>query len=260
MTVSTIENRYGSLASRVYHLDKPIGRSFGDIEFYRERLMDCQKPVLEPAAGNGRMLIPLLEAGLEMYGFDASPEMVALCREECARRGLPTPVDVQTFEAFSYEQRFEAIILPAGSFQLIVDPTAALRVLDRFREALLPGGRLIIDLDLLSCLADVPGRARHWHDGRDFLTLQESSVERNFARQTMLSQLRYELWREGKLVSAQMELFHLRFWGLTEFELALRIAGFSEIAIFGDYGHAAGPEEAGRTITFEARVGGELIK
>lgn len=260
MTVATIENRYGSLASRVYHLDKPIGRSFGDIEFYRERLGNCREPVLEPAAGNGRVLIPLLESGLNMFGFDASPEMVAFCEEECTRRGFPTPVDIQTFEAFSYEHRFEAIILPAGSFQLIVDPAIALRVLNRFREALLPGGRLIIDLDLLSCLADAPGRARHWHDGQDILTLQEGSVERNFMRQTMLSQLRYELWREGKLVSTEMELFHLRLWGLTEFELALRIAGFSSIAIFGDYGRVARPEEAGQTITFEARVGGELRK
>ena len=47
-----MENRYGTLASWVYDLDKPVGRSFGDIEFYRERLSDCRGTILEPAVGN----------------------------------------------------------------------------------------------------------------------------------------------------------------------------------------------------------------
>ncbi len=43
-----MNNRYGSLAAWVYHLDKPIGRSFGDIEFYREGLKDAAAPYLNP--------------------------------------------------------------------------------------------------------------------------------------------------------------------------------------------------------------------
>lgn len=30
-----MQNRYGKLASWVYNLDKPFGRSFGDQEYYR---------------------------------------------------------------------------------------------------------------------------------------------------------------------------------------------------------------------------------
>ena len=67
-----IKNEYGNLASWVYDLDKPVGRSFGDIEFYQERLSGCRGAILEPAVGNGRILIPLLEAGLNIQGFDAS--------------------------------------------------------------------------------------------------------------------------------------------------------------------------------------------
>ena len=29
---------YGSLAALVYDLDKPVGRSFGDVELYSDRL------------------------------------------------------------------------------------------------------------------------------------------------------------------------------------------------------------------------------
>ncbi|WP_048648377.1 class I SAM-dependent methyltransferase [Nitratireductor soli] len=247
-----MENRYGTLAAWVYHLDKPIGRSFGDIAFYRQRLKGCGGPILEPAAGNGRVLIPLLEAGLDMRGFDASPEMIALCREACVARGLPAPIDLQRFETFSYAERFAAVIVPAGSFQLLTEPESARAVLRRFHDALLPAGRLIVDLDPLSSLTDAPGAVRQWQAGEDVLTLREDRVARSFARQTTLSQLRYEHWRGGTLVASALELFHLRFWGLLEFELALREAGFSNIVVSGDYRHGCLPDEDAAVFTFEA--------
>ncbi|EKF17228.1 class I SAM-dependent methyltransferase [Nitratireductor pacificus] len=251
-----MENRYGSLAAWVYHLDKPIGRSFGDIAFYTERLSGCDGPVLEPAVGNGRIFIPLLEAGIDMRGFDASPEMIAHCRKECALRGLPAPVDLQRFETFSYAERFAAVIVPAGSFQLVTDPETACAVLRRFHEALRPGGRLIVDLDPLSSLAAAPGAARQWRDGDDLLTLREDPVARSFSRQTVLSQLRYEHWRDGALVATELDLFHLRFWGLLEFRLALREAGFTDIVVCGDYRPGTPPEEDAATFTFEAVAAG----
>ncbi|WP_202618550.1 MULTISPECIES: hypothetical protein [unclassified Ensifer] len=69
-----MNNTYGKIASLVYNLDKYIWKSFGDVEYYRERLSGCLGPILEPAVGNGRALIPLLEAGLDVNGFDASQD------------------------------------------------------------------------------------------------------------------------------------------------------------------------------------------
>ncbi|WP_292896813.1 class I SAM-dependent methyltransferase [Nitratireductor sp.] len=247
-----MENAYGTLASWVYHLDKPIGRSFGDIEFYRDRLSGCTGPILEPGAGNGRVLIPLLEAGFDIRGFDASEEMVAYCRRECDARGLPSPVDIARFEDFEYETRFGAIIIPAGSFQLITEPRQALSVLERFRKALLPGGRLILDLDALACLADTALAARHWQTRDDLLSLVESRVETCFQRQTTLSQLRYEHWRDGRLVASEIQLFHLRLWGLLEFELALRSAGFVQVDVFADYRTESALAPGASIFTFEA--------
>jgi len=53
--------QYGKLATLSYQLDKPIGSSFGDVEFYRDLLSGVTGEVLEPAVGTGRILIPLLE-------------------------------------------------------------------------------------------------------------------------------------------------------------------------------------------------------
>ena len=77
-----MNNTYGRLASHVYNLDKYIGKTFGDIDYYRERLLGCRGPILEPAVGNGRALIPLLEAGFDVSGFDASQDMLDYCRDD----------------------------------------------------------------------------------------------------------------------------------------------------------------------------------
>lgn len=142
-----MENRYGKLASWVYNLDKPVGRSFGDLEYYRRLLSECEGPILEPAVGNGRIFVPLLEAGFPIEGFDASEEMLDYCRDECRRRNISASLTRQTFEEFSYDKSFAAIIIPAGSLQLITDAALAAAVLKRFYQYLVPNGRLIVDLD-----------------------------------------------------------------------------------------------------------------
>lgn len=61
---------YSRLSSEIYDIDKPIGHSFGDIEFYMDRLKSVEGRILEPATGTGRILIPLLEKGFTVDGFD----------------------------------------------------------------------------------------------------------------------------------------------------------------------------------------------
>ena len=248
-----MQNRYATLAARVYELDKPVGRSLGDVEFYLERLKGVSGPILEPAVGNGRLLVPLLEAGLDVKGFDASEEMLAYCRAACASRSLPVQLSAQTFEAFSYDERFEAILVPLGSIQLITDHEAALAVLKRFHDHLAPGGRLILDLDTIDGFLDAPHSVRTWKAGDDLLTLTADRIDTDYVAQTTTTSLRYEHWRAGKLVDSEIDLFCLRWWGVAEFGMALQAAGFTGVAACGDYQHGRKPRKGDGIITFEAR-------
>lgn len=248
-----MHNRYGTLAARVYDLDKPVGRSFGDIEYYRQRLEACRGAVLEPAVGNGRIFVPLIEAGIEIEGFDASEEMLGHCREACRRRGLSAGLSCQTFEGFAYDRRFAAVILPLGSFQLVADATAAMAVLRRFRDHLQPGGRLILDIDPIGAFLGPSGTVRSWTTPEgDLLTLRDDRVETDHVAQTTLSHLRYEHWRDGRLIDTELDLFRLRWWGVTELALALRAAGFREVVTSGGYDHGRAPRQGDEIITFEA--------
>jgi SAM-dependent methyltransferase len=249
-----MENRYGKLASWVYNLDKPVGRSFGDLEYYRQRLGQCDGPILEPAVGNGRVFVPLLEAGFPIEGFDASEEMLVYCRGECRKRNLSASLTRQTFEEFSYSRSFAAIIIPAGSLQLVTDAASAAAVLKRFYDHLAPDGRLIIDLDAIDGFLGPSGSVRSWvTEGGDLLTLTDHRVETNYIAQTTLSHLRYEHWQGGNLAATELDLFKLRWWGVEEFALALRAAGFSDVVASGNYQHGRPPRKGDEIISFEAR-------
>jgi SAM-dependent methyltransferase len=144
MDTNTTINRYGSIAAEIYDIDKPFG-ALPDTRFHLERFADFAGPILEPACGSGRTLIPLLEAGCEVAGFDPSEEMLSRCRARCAERGFTPDLSRQRFEDFAYDRRFAAILVPAGSFTLIDRFETAMAVLRRFYDHLAPGGIVVLD-------------------------------------------------------------------------------------------------------------------
>ena len=62
--------QYGTLATEVYELDKPVGCPFADVDYYTRLLAGVSGPIFEPATGTGRILIPLLEAGHQVEGLE----------------------------------------------------------------------------------------------------------------------------------------------------------------------------------------------
>ncbi|CAJ63085.1 MULTISPECIES: class I SAM-dependent methyltransferase [Frankia] len=238
---------YGRLSSLVYQVDKPIGTSFGDVELYRDLLAGVTGEILEPAVGTGRVLIPLCEAGLRVRGFDTSAPMLAVCRENCAVRGLAPELFEADMTTFNDPSAFDAVIIPAGSFALVTGRDRALRTLRNFHTCLRPGGRLILDAEPLEPLgpAITVDPLRHWWHGDDLLTL--TSLPAALAEKDVRSTwLRYELWRDGRLVDAELQKFDLQIYQLDELAGLLREAGFTVTAVHADY-------EAGRPASADAR-------
>ncbi len=243
------------LAAEVYDIGIPVvGHSFGDVEYYRDRLKDCRGRILEPAAGNGRILIPLLESGLVVDGLDSSSEMLSLCRRHCSERGLDPILHEGEMQSFSLPERYEAIIVPAGSFLLLEDRRDSLTALRRFHEHLVPGGRLILDLELRTDFrpGHVSTKTFTTPEG-DLITLESKLAEVDLINQHAVVFLKYEKWRDGKLSEAELHRFPLRWYGIEEFKLVLESEGFSEITVSADYEFGKPPSSADQTFTFEAR-------
>lgn len=244
---------YSKLSAEVYDLDKPIGHSFGDVEFYLERIKSCKGAILEPATGTGRMLIPLLEQGLNVEGFDSSRDMLDICRENCRKRGLNPNIFIANMESFSRETRYEAIILPAGSFLLLHKRSDSIKALQNFFDHLSNGGRLIVDIFLQTDLSIGSVSTKSWKcDNGDIITLESKIVEIDYINQYSVTYGRYEKWREGKLLKTELEYFPLRWYGVEEFRLILEKIGFKNIIISSDYKFGQYPTKPDQIITFEA--------
>lgn len=245
-------NLYGSIAAEIYDLDKPVG-AMPDTAFYLDRLSGVGGPILEPACGSGRALIPLAQAGHAMTGFDPSADMLDRCRARCDALGLAPDLTLGRYEDFAYDRRFAAVIVPAGSFTLIADFAVAMAVLRRFHAHLEPGGLLMIDLQSLAALKAPIEDRRSWTAGNgDLLTLEGIGTGTDWLRQTFATRYRYERWRDHRLVETQIDPMMQRAWGVGEFELALGAAGFRDVRVIGGYDRSRPARASDRVLTFEA--------
>lgn len=246
-------NYYGRLSSEVYDMDKPVGHSFGDIEFYADRLKSCNGSILEPATGTGRMLIPLLEKGFHVEGFDSSEDMLGICHENCKKRGLDPKLFEEKMESFSLDTKYEAIIVPTGTFLLLYKRADSIKALKNFYKHLSDGGRLIVDIFLQNKISTGIVSTRTWEcSNGDIITLENKMVEVDYINQYTISHGRYEKWRNGVLLQTELEHFPLRWYGVEEFRLVLESVGFKVIKISSDYKLGKYPSSSEDMITFEA--------
>ena len=249
---TTATNRYGELAAEIYDIDKPFG-ALPDTRFHLERFAGFERPILEPACGTGRTLVPFLEAGLDITGFDQSPEMLARCRARCEAAGFSPDLSQQRFEDFRYPRKFGAILVPVSTFTLIDDLDVARAVLRRFRDHLEPGGVVVLDIQALAFLANTRDDRRRWTaENGDLLTVEGIRVATDWLAQRREAMLRYERWRDNRLVETHMEPMAQRYWGLNEFRLFLEAGGFGQVSVTGGYDRSRSPRAADRVLTFEA--------
>ncbi|AFH66304.1 methyltransferase [Paenibacillus mucilaginosus K02] len=247
---------YGTLCTEVYDLTKPVGQSIGgDLEYYKERLRSCRGRILEAMCGSGRLLIPLAEAGLAVDGIDESPQMLASCQGRCEERGLTPRLFQGKLQELSLSCLYEAIIVPAGSFLLIEDREESVDVLRRFHDHLMPGGRLILDLempDLQSLKTGSTGMSTFPHPDGTVITMESRTVEADLYRQVVVTHLRYEKWRQGSLVASELQRLALRWFGIEEFRMLLENTGFSKVTVSADYEYGRAPSHHRQIFTYEA--------
>ncbi|OAB41649.1 class I SAM-dependent methyltransferase [Paenibacillus glacialis] len=247
---------YGELCTEVYDLTKEIGHSFdGDIEYYRDRLKDCKGRILEAMVGSGRVIIPLLESGLIVDGIDYSPEMLDSCRKRCEERGLVADLYESNIQGLSLPHKYEAIIIPAGSFLLIEKRDESLQALKRLFDHLQPGGRLILDIFLTDnnfmCGQYIDTSTFNLPNG-DIITLENKLVEADLFNQHKVSYLKYEKWRDGSLIQTELQRFALRWYGIEEFKLILENIGFSDVVVCADFDYGKSPSNGQQKFVYEA--------
>ena len=214
---------YGELCTAFYDLDKPSAPEDA-LAFLTCQIAQSPGPVFEPMCGSGRFLVPLLRQGITVEGLDASPAMLQACRDRCAQENLTPVLYEGALESAMPSKTYGLIFVLAGSFCLITDRQAAERSLDLLVSRLLPGGRLILEVETTAGMTPGPFPWRSHRvdcpDGAELICRSQCtyhSVEQIGRVQTI-----YELVQDGQLRAQEYEAMSIRHYPLAEFDALLR--------------------------------------
>jgi SAM-dependent methyltransferase len=223
----------GWLATWYDTLSPPGG---ADVEFYRRPVLEARGKVLELGCGTGRLLVPFRQAGADISGVDAAPDMLAICRRKLEALGLTAPLFPQDMARLRTGERY-ALILAAGPvFQMLDDREDALSCLHAVRDHLEPGGRFLLDLEIpwADIRANQDGvwrqvRRTDNEDGDSLIVHECHGFD--LREQLRTGSYRYELYRGDHLVETIAEDYRMRWYGRQEFVLLLEKTGFGEVRI-----------------------------
>jgi SAM-dependent methyltransferase len=249
-----------NLIAEVYDLDKPIDGGYDDVEYYKRQFAGFPGAILELACGSGRILIPLLEQGVDAAGLDHSPEMLAACREHCRDRGLDPVLYESDMANFSLPRAYDVVLAAAGAIKELDGREAVHQALTSCRQALVPGGRLYVDVVPPRLVAGAssrdrptePAPMRYWRRDRYLWTQQTILLQYDSAANRTRKLLRYEKWCDNSLVLAEVHEFCLQHWTLWEVEQLLAGAGFVDITVTADYHDREPPGPNNDDWTFRA--------
>lgn len=228
---------YSGLSARYYdqffpELDKT------ELLFYQKHIVSCPPPALEIGCGTGRLLLPLMQEGLQIEGVDNSAQMLAQCKQKAEKLGLEPIVYQQNMQSLALPKHYGCIYSPLGTFQQLANRNDAYHALRKFYEHLLPDGKLIIYLYLPWHNAPEFGQ---WHahepvalnDG-NMLQVHEKGIHDPIAQQLYMT-YRYELYQNDKLVAQQQKEMIIRWYSRYEFAMILKDIGFKDISVQAGY-------------------------
>jgi SAM-dependent methyltransferase len=216
-----------------------------DLPLYLE-LAHLQGPrVLEVACGSGRVILPLVRAGYQVVGIDASAHMLALAQGKLtaarAASAQLVQADMRNFQL--QRQDFDLALLAVKSFAYLTEADDQLVCLQTIFAHLRPGGVLAIDLmhPRLDWLAAPSGSMRddllqHIAERGCTLSRVESVVSTDLARQTRVIRSIYETIDDsGRVLDKRFVEWPYRWLYRFEAEHLLRRAGFEIEAVYGGY-------------------------
>ncbi len=223
--------------------------------YFKKLIETSGQPALDLGCGSGRLLLPYLQAGLDVDGCDYSKDMLAACRERAEREGLAPRLYAQATHELDLPRRYRTIFA-CGVIGLGGERRLTRQAMRRCYEHLRPGGAFTFDLtarwnDRPAYLSRLPEN-RHalpeeWPSSTERRLLADGTELEIAARtvsvdpleETQTRQLRARLWRNGELLEEQVHTQRYEEYGKNELLLVLEHAGFTDIRIFGDYSDQA---------------------
>jgi SAM-dependent methyltransferase len=217
-----------------------------DHEFYLELWEELGKAikVLELACGSGRLLVPMVEAGMNISGVDISAQMLELCHNRLADevRARVRHGDMSKLEEVFGAEKFDLIILAFNTFQHLMTEAEQMACLQAVHRQLAEGGQFSIAVNNPVVEKKLIGneRAEFWgifpnpaHKSQVRLLVSVTDYmdeQKSHHRYQFFEQLPDE---DGLELTIGLLNFYFLYYD--QLKALLEKAGFRVIAEYGDY-------------------------
>jgi SAM-dependent methyltransferase len=212
------------------------------INFYVSLARSAGGPVLEVACGTGRVLLPCLQAGVDIEGLDLFAPMLAKLRNKASAMGLEPQLYQADMSDFALPRRYALIMIPFNAFIHNMTQEAQVSCLTRCREHLLPGGQLVFDtfFPSIEVIGTAPntrvleGEFAHPVTGLPVRMYDTRTFDRVAQTQHSINEVEL-LDTEGNVKAVHRSEIRARYIFKHEMELLLRVAGFARWEIYADF-------------------------
>ncbi len=212
------------------------------MDFYTGLAKEAKGPVLDVCCGTGRILLPCLQAGVDIEGLDLFVPMLDTLRQKSVDLGLSPRLHQADMGDFDLPRRYALVMIPFNAVGHNMTQEAQIRCLSLCWQHLLPGGLLAFDTFFPSlAIIGTPQNSRvlegempHPTTGLPMRMYDTRSFDRVAQVQHSINEL--ELFgSDGNVQKVHRSEMSLRYIYKNEMALLLRTAGFTRFEIYGNF-------------------------
>ena len=233
------EYEYRGLMAETWNLFRGDTSEWEDRFYFKEMIDQYGQPVLDVGCGTGRLLLDYLAADIDIDGLDISPDMLAICRQKGASLMLEPKLYLGDMVSMKLPRKYQTIIVPSCSFQLVTDMDEASLAVSRFYDHLLPGGVLVMAFMIFKPGSD--GKLSDWRLANEETRPEDGALAQFYIRgrndaetQLQHNESRYEITLDGEVITSE---FHqrspaTRWYTQSQAVDMFEAAGFKDIKLF----------------------------
>jgi SAM-dependent methyltransferase len=230
-------NDYPKNIARFYDVIYNSLRDGVDNHYYFEKIAATKGAILEVGAGTGRLFIPALENGADIYAIDNSKFMLERLKQKIDRK-FYFRLALQDVRDIKLEKKFDLIISPFRVFSHLLSFKDQMAALDSIFYHLNPGGRLIFDLYVPDLELLLHGFKKHIDFEGEYepglLLRRIVDTQNDLMKQITHITFTLEWMENNKLENYKWE-FDFRYFFRYELENLIKLSQFNTFAIFGDF-------------------------
>jgi SAM-dependent methyltransferase len=231
--------------ARFYDVDMARNMRFDDVAFYAHQCARAAGPVLELGCGNGRIVLPLAQRGMDVVGIDASASMLAQLAREAAARRVPLRAVRGDARRLPFRAGFSVVLCPYSLVTYMTSDADTSAMICGAREVLAPRGLVVVDAFVPRAVAAQAEFSLDYERPFGVLTLVRRKRISPLPGGVNRIERRYELRRSDGRIAETIDVAEtIRPRAPGELREVVTRAGFAVVDEAWDYATRPGPDGA----------------